>query len=418
MNDTGDSYGPMNEEDVAKWRELGVYGPLAGVDMSSVDPNSEWGQMVATNHPSTSGGDGGSGGAYDPMRNDVSLLGVPDEYKGYFTNAGVDPNHYGTVYKQGADGSAKASQFYERNGTFWGGVRDLAKFAATAYAMYAGVSAMGGAAGAGSGAAAADSAAASDAAAAGSAEAGAGAGASAGTSTAAGTEAGASTTGSTGAAAGGGGSSSSGLGSMWSAGKAAYGTYSGVKGMSNMPTGTTGASDSLAALYDFYAKNQRAKELGSTVDSLKNMYSAGSPEAEDMRRRIEARDAAAGRRSQYGPREAELQANLAHARMQVLSSPGYMNLQAAHLANAPRTGGLSGLVAAYGNGKFDKLGNTAVGTYRDLADWYARNYGSGGGMGAGLDTSSFTNSPEYNSYYDNTPSYLTDEDSANLFSDQ
>jgi hypothetical protein len=90
--------------------------------------------------------------------------------------------------------------------------------------------------------------------------------------------------------------------------------------------------------------------LKGTLDELKNMYKPGSPEAELMRKKIEARDAAAGRRSQYGPREVELAGKLADARMRTLSSPGFMNMQAAYMNNAPGSGGLSELFGSLSSG--------------------------------------------------------------------
>jgi hypothetical protein len=119
-------------------------------------------------------------------------------------------------------------------------------------------------------------------------------------------------------------------------------------------TGTTGGGGNLGSLlsllYGAYSKNNISDQLKGTLDELKNMYKPGSPEAELMRKKIEARDAAAGRRSQYGPREVELAGKLADARMRTLSSPGFMNMQAAYMNNAPGSGGLSELFGSLSSG--------------------------------------------------------------------
>lgn len=67
-------------------------------------------------------------------------------------------------------------------------------------------------------------------------------------------------------------------------------------------------------------------QYNGALDTLNNLYSPNSPYAQNMRQALERRDAAAGRRSQYGNREVELAGNLAQAQGQALSSPGYANL--------------------------------------------------------------------------------------------
>jgi hypothetical protein len=47
------------------------------------------------------------------------------------------------------------------------------------------------------------------------------------------------------------------------------------------------------------------------ISSLSNMYGPNSPYAQQLRQQLERKDAASGRRSQYGPREVQLQAALA-----------------------------------------------------------------------------------------------------------
>lgn len=73
-----------------------------------------------------------------------------------------------------------------------------------------------------------------------------------------------------------------------------------------------------SGLAGLYAANRQSNAygassdgLGSYIQSLQNMFSQDSPYAQQLRQQLERRDAAAGRRSQYGPREVELQAQLA-----------------------------------------------------------------------------------------------------------
>lgn len=80
-----------------------------------------------------------------------------------------------------------------------------------------------------------------------------------------------------------------------------------------------------------------------TLNTLNNLYGPTSPYATQMRQQLERRDAAAGRRSQYGPREAELAAKLTQAQSNLLSSPQYQNLlKGANTSPYASLGGLLG----------------------------------------------------------------------------
>ena len=63
-----------------------------------------------------------------------------------------------------------------------------------------------------------------------------------------------------------------------------------------------------AGLYNMFRSYQNANNMAGRLGS---MFSENSPYATQLRQQLERRDAAAGRRSQYGPREVELQAKLA-----------------------------------------------------------------------------------------------------------
>lgn len=76
--------------------------------------------------------------------------------------------------------------------------------------------------------------------------------------------------------------------------------------------------DLAAGLFGMYNANKQRKRLKEQSDSLSNLFSPNSPYAQQMRQRLERRDAAAGRRSQYGPREAQLAAALADRQAQTM----------------------------------------------------------------------------------------------------
>lgn len=77
----------------------------------------------------------------------------------------------------------------------------------------------------------------------------------------------------------------------------------------------------------------RNPNLGAVRAQMESMFGAGSKTAATLRTQLERKDAAAGRRSQYGPREVELLARLAQLRAQ--AEPSYMNAEiaAANAAN-------------------------------------------------------------------------------------
>jgi hypothetical protein len=69
--------------------------------------------------------------------------------------------------------------------------------------------------------------------------------------------------------------------------------------------------DLAASLFGMYNANKQRKQLREQQSQLQSLFSPNSPYAQQMRQRVERKDAAAGRRSQYGPREAQLAAMLA-----------------------------------------------------------------------------------------------------------
>lgn len=82
---------------------------------------------------------------------------------------------------------------------------------------------------------------------------------------------------------------------------------------SGASTGDTGMDYGTLAGYGLgaYLSNNAANGYSSQMNNLASLYGQDSPYAQMLRKQLIARDAAAGRRSQYGAREVELQAKLA-----------------------------------------------------------------------------------------------------------
>jgi hypothetical protein len=74
----------------------------------------------------------------------------------------------------------------------------------------------------------------------------------------------------------------------------------------------TNLNEGLSGLFNSGIMNANInRNIGSAIGQMQGLYGQNSPYATALRQQLERRDAAAGRRSQYGPREVELQAALA-----------------------------------------------------------------------------------------------------------
>jgi len=147
------------------------------------------------------------------------------------------------------------------------------------------------------------------------------------------------------------------------------GLYMANKGSSDAGKAASGATDSANA-------------------SLESMFGANSAAAQQMRQELDRRDAASGRRSQYGPREVELQAAL--AKLKAGAYPGMVNanvnasnasLAAKNAQRVKQNQMLSSLLYLGKNsGAFSKLGdmfgggqqapNISAGEFGQLPDGY------------------------------------------------
>ena len=72
-----------------------------------------------------------------------------------------------------------------------------------------------------------------------------------------------------------------------------------------------GGARTLSSLGGLWSSYQQNQDYGNLAGNLMSMYGDDSAYARQLRKELQRRDAASGRRSQYGPRSVELQAKLA-----------------------------------------------------------------------------------------------------------
>lgn len=114
----------------------------------------------------------------------------------------------------------------------------------------------------------------------------------------------------------------------------------------------------LGALGSIYVNNRARKDAQSNVTDLGSMFGPDSAYAQQLRQQLERRDAAAGRRSQYGPREVELQARLAELAARSAPQISQANMQAQQVANQRQAQTLNTLYAlGRDSGLFNWAGN-------------------------------------------------------------
>jgi hypothetical protein len=137
-------------------------------------------------------------------------------------------------------------------------------------------------------------------------------------------------------------------------GSAVNGSTNPVNGSTANPTQnfTTNLLNSLISQYGY---NQASNANQTFMNNLNSLYSPNSAYAQTLQKQLDARDAATGRRSQYGPRAVELQANLANAAQRnsgVLSQAlaTQNNLLSGNLRNWGTTMNNSGIPSALSKG--------------------------------------------------------------------
>lgn len=102
-----------------------------------------------------------------------------------------------------------------------------------------------------------------------------------------------------------------------------------IGGLSGLKTAgnVLGIGSKLFGAYQSYQQQQaRQKAYQNQLGQIDQLYSPDSAYAQQMAKGLAARDAAQGRRSQYGTRATELAAALTNSRAQALNSLNYTNL--------------------------------------------------------------------------------------------
>jgi hypothetical protein len=120
-----------------------------------------------------------------------------------------------------------------------------------------------------------------------------------------------------------------------------------------------GWGDSLAGLGGLASLYASQRNAGNMANSLGGMFGPNSPYAQQLEQSLSRRDAAHGRRSQYGPRSVELQAKLAGMANQI--APNVMNAQNMQMQRQMQLLGL--LTGGMKTGMFDKLGSGLSGLF-------------------------------------------------------
>jgi hypothetical protein len=136
----------------------------------------------------------------------------------------------------------------------------------------------------------------------------------------------------------------------------------------------------LSGLAGLYAGNRQQEQAKDFYDKLSSQFGPNSAYAQQLRQELERRDSASGRRSQYGPREVELQAKLAdQASKNLTTMTALMDKQNAGLTSQLQAGiGLgkdTGLTDIFGSA-IKNIGSDIwkdfknTDFYKDLFDWF------------------------------------------------
>ena len=99
----------------------------------------------------------------------------------------------------------------------------------------------------------------------------------------------------------------------------------GVQSFNNAVPG--GVGNLVGGLAGIYSGLEQRRKMGGLAGNLASLYGPNSAYAQQLRQQLVRKDAASGRRSQYGPREVELQARLAD--MNSRNAPTLANLYGA-----------------------------------------------------------------------------------------
>ena len=149
----------------------------------------------------------------------------------------------------------------------------------------------------------------------------------------------------------------------------------------NPTSGTPGGpnyGNILSQLMQMYAGNQYQSSVMDLYKSLDSSFAPGSAYEQTLRQELDRRDAAAGRRSQYGPREVELQAKLASQRgQQATTLAGLLDKSQTGMNSMLQAGAYlgeeTGLTDLFG-GKIKDVGDNIIKGVTD-SDWWQELFG-------------------------------------------
>jgi len=130
-----------------------------------------------------------------------------------------------------------------------------------------------------------------------------------------------------------------------------------------------GIGEALPGLAGMYAGYQGMRDSSKMLGGLQDLYSQNSPYAQMLRQQLQRKDAAGGRRSQYGPREVELQAKLAQmasgqigamSQLQQRQNINRAQMMQQGLGAFQKMGGIKGLQSLFGMGGMGGMFDTAA----------------------------------------------------------
>lgn len=139
----------------------------------------------------------------------------------------------------------------------------------------------------------------------------------------------------------------------------------------------------LPGLAGMFANYQGQQQTGDMLESLSGMYGQDSPYAQTMRSNLERRDAAAGRRSQYGAREVELQSKLADVSSKRIADMQGMNRDQLLMRNLMMQQGMSGLNSLFGRQPSGQPGTQSGSSLGSALSQLFKGSGSTGSSGIG-----------------------------------
>lgn len=140
----------------------------------------------------------------------------------------------------------------------------------------------------------------------------------------------------------------------------------------------------LAGLASLYQGMRNSREIGGQLNGLQSLYGQNSPYAQQLRQALARQDAKSGRRSQYGPREVELQARLAQmASGQAGTMANLMQMRQANRGQSlaqlaglyQQMGGMNGIRGGLDQ-LFNGFGGSGNGIPSDMETLAPYNYGN------------------------------------------